>query len=339
MPFGVNCPVCGADGTSKANEILRRVLPPPVPAGASQPPGPPAAAAPPRARITMPNRPAAGSPPPRHSPQNQTESGVASPPHTPAPMGVLVDDIPPSPSRAPSRARYQLSSPPAGTSPAKPPHFGLGVLGALVGTLVGAGVYFLIFHYTGLRFKLLAIGVGYLSGLGAELLGRKEGSKELGFLAAGFALAGIVGAQYFVAKAWWKSDSGGPPSTYEAAVAEARTVTTAIPTGSDQEIRLYLAREYAEPDEKPDPAAVTVEDIQDFRENTFGQMRDLAGGKITREAWEQQQQAEKAKAAEEEILSDEDTFKTAFLLLLLSKLNLVSMAAAAGLAYKVCANA
>jgi len=68
-------------------------------------------------------------------------------------------------------------------------------------------------------------------------------------------------------------------------------------------------------------------------------MRDLAGGKITREAWEQQQQAEKAKAAEEEILSDEDTFKTAFLLLLLSKLNLVSMAAAAGLAYKVCANA
>ncbi|HPC61629.1 MAG TPA: hypothetical protein PKX23_13275 [Verrucomicrobiota bacterium] len=102
---------------------------------------------------------------------------------------------------------------------------------------------------------------------------------------------------------------------------------------------LSLAREYAEPDEKPDPAAVTVEDIQDFRENTFGQMRDLAGGKITWEAWEQQQQAEKAKAAEEEILSDEDTFKTAFLLLLLSKLNLVSMAAAAGLAYKVCANA
>jgi len=70
MPFGVNCPVCGADGTSKANEILRRVLPPPVPAGASQPPGPPApaAAAPPRARITMPNRPAAGSPPAQAQP-------------------------------------------------------------------------------------------------------------------------------------------------------------------------------------------------------------------------------------------------------------------------------
>ena len=213
------------------------------------------------------------------------------------------------------------------------------MLGAVVGTLVGASIYFLIFNYTGLRFKLLAVGVGYLSGMGAELLGRKEGSKELGMLAAGFALAGIVCAPYFVTKVWWNAESHSEESSYEERVAEAKRVMAAIPNGSDQEIRVFLAKEYADPDEKPDLQSVTDEDIKDFRETTLAEMRDFASGKISKEAFEQQQQAEAAKAKEEEILSDEDTFKAAFLLLLLNKLNLVSMAAAAGLAYKVSANA
>ena len=33
MPQPVKCPVCGADGTAAANEIIARMLPPPRPAG------------------------------------------------------------------------------------------------------------------------------------------------------------------------------------------------------------------------------------------------------------------------------------------------------------------
>jgi disulfide bond formation protein DsbB len=68
---------------------------------------------------------------------------------------------------------------------------------------VGALIYFLIFKFTGFRIKLLAVGVGALVGWGAELLGRGEGSNELGGITAVFALVGIIGAQYFVALSWW----------------------------------------------------------------------------------------------------------------------------------------
>jgi hypothetical protein len=212
--------------------------------------------------------------------------------------------------------------------------------GAAIGALVGSLIYFLIFYYTGARIKLLAIGVGYLAGLGAELLGRKEGSKELGMIAAVFTLVGIVGAQYFVARHWWNFGEAlrAKVSSYEACVAEAKKVVAAVPNGSDQEIRIYLAKEDADAGEKPDPKSVEEEAIKDFRETTLPHMRDLASGKLTKEEFDKQHQAEEAQSKADQ-LSDEGTFKAVFLLLLLSKLNLFSLAAAAGLAFKVCSNA
>jgi hypothetical protein len=45
MPFTVNCPVCGADGTARANVLLQQLLPPaPIPMPSAQPPPPPAPA-------------------------------------------------------------------------------------------------------------------------------------------------------------------------------------------------------------------------------------------------------------------------------------------------------
>ncbi len=230
---------------------------------------------------------------------------------------------------------------PAVAAPGKKPSFGLGVLGAAVGTVVGAAVYFCVFYFLDVRFKLLAVGVGYLAGLGAEIFGRKEGSKELGVIAATMALAGLVGVQYCVVRLWWNADSGSEPQTYEQALAEAKRTMQAMPTGSDQEIRVFLATEWAEEGENPTKLeinAITREDIQEFRESELPGLRDLAGGKVSREEWEKDNAIDPQNVAED-MAAEEGTFKAVFLLFLLSKFNLISMAAAAGLAYKACANA
>jgi hypothetical protein len=60
MPFVVNCPVCRADGTAKANVMLQQLLPPP-PVHA---PPPPAVTAPAPMRINRPAAAAVAAPPP-----------------------------------------------------------------------------------------------------------------------------------------------------------------------------------------------------------------------------------------------------------------------------------
>jgi hypothetical protein len=330
MPFTVNCPICGLDGTAKANGMLQQVLgisglPP-----SGIPVAPPVAAATASAFATS---QAASAGPARLRLSKAKEPETAAPalseapataPTRPAPIG-----------HAPQRAPVLVE----GTSGRKP-SFALGLLGALIGVVTGSLIYFAIFNYTGFRFKLLAVGVGYLTGLGAELLGRKEGSKELGMIAATLTLAGIVSAQYFVARNWWQSGMDTKPdkSAYETSVAEAKKVVTAVPTGSDQEIRVFLAKEDADPDEKPDPQSVSEEDVKAFRETTLPEMRDLASGKITKEQFDKKIQAEEAQTKDEKD-AEEGTFKAVFLILLLSKLNLFSLCAAAGLAFKVCSNA
>jgi hypothetical protein len=242
----------------------------------------------------------------------------------------------------PTAARLRLSTAAPKTTADRKPNFGLGVLGALAGSFVGSLIYFLIFNYTGLRFKLIAIGVGYLAGLGAELLGRKEGSKQLGMIAAALALSGIVGAQYLVARNWWSEGeillAQARDSAYADAVAEAKKVLAAVPNGADQEIRVYLAKEDADPGEKPDLTAVSDEDLKSFRETTMVEMRGLASGTIAKADFEKTHGLDQAKTSAEKE-SDEGTFKAVFLILFLSRLNLISLAAAAALAFKVCSNA
>lgn len=69
MPFTVNCPVCGADGTARANVLLQQLLPPAPLATAYAPPPPPLVAAPAPApmrpaglSINRPQAPAPASP-------------------------------------------------------------------------------------------------------------------------------------------------------------------------------------------------------------------------------------------------------------------------------------
>jgi len=325
MPFTVNCPICGLDGTAKANEVLKagsgvRNIPVRVPLAAAAPTSVPAA-------------------PAVQEPRTFRISGL---PPSVAAAPVVAEPVAAAPASPTARigGRPQTAVAPPSSAGAKRPSFALGFLGAVIGAVAGSVIYFLIFNYTGLRLKLLAIGVGYVTGLGAELLGRKEGSKELGVIAAVLTLVGVVGAQYFVARNWWNEGSSARAheSSYEVAVAEAKKVVEAVPTGADPEIRAYLAKEEADPGEKPDAKAITDEQVKEFKETTLKEMQSLASGRTTKEAFEKKNQEDEAKG-KAEALSDEGTFKAVFLLLLLSKLNLLSLVAGAGLAFKVCSNA
>jgi hypothetical protein len=278
------------------------------------------------------------------------------PPPAPAPSGGLrisrAAHPEPAPASAPE-AGGNVSTPApirpmrpmaaaTGPQPAKPTSFGMGLLGGLIGAVVGTLIYFLIFKFTGLRIKLLAIGVGALAGWFAELLGKGEGSKELGGITAVFVLAGLIGAQYFVALGWWHefslNEAKIADSFYTASVTEAKEAVKAVPSGSDAEIRAYLVKKSAEDGEKVSPGTISDDMVKEFRNNELPEYRELASGQLTKEAFATRHDLKTTETKEEKD-SDENTFKGVFLLLLLSKMNLFSLAGAAGLAFKLSKNA
>jgi len=326
MPFTVNCPVCNVDGTPAANALLnekRGTQPINLMAMSASPPPPVAATSP------SPITPVSGGLKiSRHAPEPVPASTLS-------PIAPMSDNPAPPPIGA--MRPFAVA---AAENPAKKPNFGMGLLGGLVGALVGATIYFLIFKFTGLRIKLLAIGVGALAGWLAELLGKGEGSKELGVITALLVLTGIVGAQYFVALGWWHEYSPEKiaASYYLTSVTEAKEAVKAVPTGSDAEIRAYLVKSAGEDGEKVKPADITGDDVKDFKENQLPEYQGLASGQITKEEFEKKHELKTAETQAEKD-SEESTFKGVFLLLLLSKTSLFSLAAAAALAFKLCTNA
>ena len=342
VPAALSCPNCGASWTEFTNAHIAQTLglPQPVPFPPAPAPVRVAAALPAVAVAKAPVRtaaPAAREPPPA----GQLKVSLNKPAPTEAPVTPLADmpEAPPIPARlGPTPEALE-----AARSPRKP-SFALGVVGAVLGAALGALIFFLVFYYTGFRFKLLAVGVGFLAGLGARLLG-KEGSTELGILTGIFTLLGVFSAQYFWAKTLWGSDMGKDIAAlgYEAAVAYAKEVVKAVSNGSDQEIRIYLAKEAADEGEKPDPNSVSNEEVKEFRDTLLPECRDLASGKITKEAFEKQHQTEreqdkpdKAASAKEE----EDTYFKYFLIMVfVNRFNLVCICAAVALAYKMSTDA
>jgi hypothetical protein len=259
--------------------------------------------------------------------------------HTETPVAAAVESVSvqaPAPRRPVPGTRLA----PAADTAERKGSFAMGLVGALLGALIGSAIYFAVFSYADKRIKLLAIAVGFLGGLGARLLG-KVGSNELGVITATLSLLGIFLAQYAVTWRWWHltGEAEAARFSYEARVEEARKVIASIPNGSDQEIRLHIAKEWAEEfEEKVDLTDIDVEDIQEFRDKELPVMRDLASGETTKEEFEQSIKAEREEAQEAEEES-EGTFKWYFMLMMLNKVNLVSMAAAAGLAYKMSTDA
>ncbi len=184
MPMTVNCPVCGMDGTAAANGMLSQMFsnpPPPIrvaiaaqPADAAFPsPPPPIAAAAPAGGLRI-NRPA---PVPVAS--------TAGPPPLPA------APLPITAVRSPVLAAAQKSKTTGEYS------LGLGILGAVLGAALGAGLMYAFFLWAEFRFPLMGTGIGALTGLGARLLARGT-DMTLGIIAGSIALVSTAGTLYLM---------------------------------------------------------------------------------------------------------------------------------------------
>ena len=311
MPFTVACPICKRDGTAKANEMLTQmavfkpigsepstapapapVAPPTVPAFS----GAPALAAP----------PSIGAPPPPPVGASKLRISHAAP--ATAPSGA---SPPPGPMAPPTISAPGVSLPPAGgrsrlaqaavaaAESEKKGSFAMGLLGAFVGALVGATIYFFIFKATGpmifVRY-FLALGVGGLAGWLASLMGKGEGSKELGGLAAVFTVIGIITAQYFIQVHQFRDNLNDSIDSseltqaiqdggYTESVKESKKVVAAIPNGSDGEIRMYLAKQQAEEGQPPKLETISNDEVKQFRETELTNYQDLASGKLTKEQY------------------------------------------------------
>src|SRR3954469_365933 len=72
-----------------------------------------------------------------------------------------------------------------------------GVLGAFLGAGLGIGLMWGFYALVGMRFPLLGVGIGILTGFGARLL-YKGTDSTLGFIAAGIALASVVATLFLM---------------------------------------------------------------------------------------------------------------------------------------------
>jgi hypothetical protein len=169
MPFTVACPICGVDGTSKANGLLQAQAPAlpaaSVPSPCAPPPPPRAPAA---LRINM-VAPVAAEPPPM-PPRVATVAAATAP---------RVGAVPVRPAQA----------------GLVPTNLGLGLLGALMGAGTGAGLMYGFFAVADFRFPLLGTGVGALTGLGARILFRGT-DNALGAISAAVAAVAVIGTLY-----------------------------------------------------------------------------------------------------------------------------------------------
>ena len=161
MPFTVNCPVCNADGTAAANQLLAekfRFVPPPPVAVAPAPftasaseitPSPAVAPSPVGLRInrTEHSAPATTAQPPSVA---STTSGNAAPPAIAALKPLSTDKK----SKPKVDGEFSLVR---------------GILGGLAGSLVGCGLLFGFWLWAHFRFPLMGIAVGAAAGYGARV--------------------------------------------------------------------------------------------------------------------------------------------------------------------------
>lgn len=74
---------------------------------------------------------------------------------------------------------------------------GLGILGALIGAFIGMGIMYGFYEWAGVRFPLMGIGIGVLTGYGARIL-FKGTDNTLGVFSGVIALLAVVGTLYLM---------------------------------------------------------------------------------------------------------------------------------------------
>lgn len=187
MPVAINCPACGADGTSAANGILSQIFPdapPPIPVATPAQPAVASSAPPPALLSIAPpaspiglriSRPASAA----------VEATADAPPLPDAPLPITAMHSPIGAATA--------TKPKAG----KEYNLGLGILGAFLGAALGAGLMYGFDVLAGFRFPLMGTGIGLLTGLGARLLARGT-DMPLGGIAGAIAFLATGGTLYYM---------------------------------------------------------------------------------------------------------------------------------------------
>lgn len=162
MPFKVQCPVCNADATDRANLAIAEKL--------AQ--SPPQVIAPLSGASRISDVPAIVLP------------GMATP----------VND-PPSTAQAayPKQPAMSLKQ----TKISGEFNLGAGILGAILGAGLGAGLMYGFFLLANFRFPMMGTGIGLLTGLGARLLYKGKDS-TLGAISAAIAVLATCGTLFLM---------------------------------------------------------------------------------------------------------------------------------------------
>lgn len=156
----------------------------------------------------------------------------------------------------------------------------LGVLGAAIAGFIGMMAWFYLIKWTGYEIGYAAWGVGFLTGVGARVVGCK-GTTALGIFAGTCALLAIIGGQYLAVKSETdKFFDQGMSAGYDQRMAYAKE---AIAAQTDAEIKVLLAKEYAEEGEKPGDITITDEEVKGFREIELPLLKEFVNGKPSRE--------------------------------------------------------
>ena len=157
----------------------------------------------------------------------------------------------------------------------------LGILGAIVAGFIGMMAWFYLIKWTGYEIGYAAWGVGFLTGVGARVVGCK-GSTALGFFAGTCALLAIIGGQYLAVKV--ETDKIFEQSAREGYGQRMAYAKEAVVAKTDAELKALLVKEFAEDGAKP--GGITDEDLTNFRENELPLLQDFINGKPSRQVFE-----------------------------------------------------
>ncbi len=179
------------------------------------------------------------------------------------------------------------------------PSFPRGLLGAFIGTVVGALIWFAIYYFGEIDFGWLAFIPAVTSGM----LGRKmarEDNHWIGVAAAIFTVLAIFSVRYAVLTHEIGRKTGPEDSTafhspsYDERMAEAKE---AVAAQTDDQIRNFIQNQnrrefekYAGKGEKYEPEGVTNEEVKEFKDSDLKGFQDFANGKPSRAEYEKELQ-------------------------------------------------
>lgn len=222
--------------------------------------------------VPRPNRPPPGSKP---------SAPPAKPPGAAATAPVAKPGKP-DPAKPAAKPDAKHEAKPAAAS--QGPNFGLGVAGAVVGALVGAGIWFAVLKATGRPAGYLALLVGTLAGFAARTLGR-GGSTALGGVACVSSLVAI-GVMVWMAIIGYVDGKSRPmlENQYKAAVARAQAMVDAK---TDAELKPFVSQTMSVAD--LDSARVSDEALQAFKATELPKQRAFLADKDARAKFEARQ--------------------------------------------------